>query len=43
MLTTADLTTSQRAEQINFRLWAASVGGLFHFKPNVHERKQRPF
>jgi hypothetical protein len=28
------LTTSQRAEQINFRLWAASVGGLFHFKPN---------
>src|SRR5450756_1748190 len=29
------LTTSRRAEQINFRLWAASAGGLVHFKPSV--------
>src|SRR5664279_2317688 len=29
------LITLRRAEQINFRLWTASVGGLFHFKPSV--------
>src|ERR1035437_1092053 len=29
------LITLRRAEQINFRLWTASVGGLFHFKLSV--------
>ena len=33
------LTTSRKTKQINFHLWAASVGGLFHFEPVVRCRR----